>query len=122
MHIYLDLSGLSNLTSLEHLSLSGNQVTDISALRGLKNVRHLGLNFNTIVDISPLSELTSLQFHIDIVQGGRFYLSGHKDFGKVFGADHFSSIWLLSLFEQGLCHSQIGPGLNWNLGFSFRKH
>ena len=56
----LDLSPLSNLTSLTELELVFNSIVDISPLSGLTNLTELGLVFNSIVDISPLSGLTNL--------------------------------------------------------------
>ena len=56
----LDLSPLSNLTSLTELRLFFTSIVDISPLSGLTNLTELGLSNNSIVDISPLSSLTNL--------------------------------------------------------------
>jgi internalin A len=56
-----DISALSGLTSLTHLSLDENAISDITAVRGLTNLRSLGLALNSIADISALSGLTSLE-------------------------------------------------------------
>ena len=55
-----DISALSGLTSLTFLSLHTNSITDISALSGLTSLTLLALTFNSITDITPLSGLTSL--------------------------------------------------------------
>jgi internalin A len=46
--------------SVEHLTLTYNQITDISPLRGLTNLQSLRLNHNQIVDISPLAGMTNM--------------------------------------------------------------
>lgn len=58
----LDISALSSCTSIEELSLVGDNLnrTDITALGGLINLRKLNLGWNAIHDISPLSSLTGL--------------------------------------------------------------
>ena len=63
-----DISALSVLTNLTHLSLDGNKITDISPLSGMTKLRKLylrGANFgergNYIEDISALSGMTKLR-------------------------------------------------------------
>ncbi|MCL2633847.1 MAG: sigma-70 family RNA polymerase sigma factor [Oscillospiraceae bacterium] len=57
-----DISPLSGLTNLRHLSLSYNQITDISALSGMTNMTTLNLDRNQITDISPLHGLINLEY------------------------------------------------------------
>ncbi len=61
------LVGIQNLTSLTHLGLGSNRITDISAVSGLTSLTHLYLYGNFITDISAVSGLTSLMglFAID---------------------------------------------------------
>ena len=65
-HLYLvgnsisNISALKGLTSLTHLYLSENSITDISHLKGLTSLTHLYLSENSITDISHLEDLTSL--------------------------------------------------------------
>ena len=56
----VSLVGIQNLTSLTHLDLEDNSITDISALSGLTSLTELLLWHNSITDISALSGLTSL--------------------------------------------------------------
>ena len=56
-----DLGGIEQLTRLEALDLSHNQITDISPLSGLHGLRFLDLESNRIEDVSPLSSLKRLQ-------------------------------------------------------------
>ena len=56
----LDLSPLSNLTSLTELELVFNSIVDISPLSGLTNLSLLRLEENSISDVSALSGLTNL--------------------------------------------------------------
>jgi len=56
-----DISFLSNLTSLQSLDLSYNQIPDISFLSNLTGLQTLKLRNNQISDISFLSNLTRLQ-------------------------------------------------------------
>ena len=57
-----DLSPLSNLNSLNLLTLSDNSISDVSPLSNLTiNLTFLNLSDNSISDISPLSNLTSLR-------------------------------------------------------------
>ena len=56
-----DLSGLSELTQLEWLTLVNNQISDISPLANLKGLEHLNLDANVIKDVSPLAKLTQLE-------------------------------------------------------------
>ena len=51
------IAGISQLTSLEHLNLSQNKITDISALSNLISLEYLGLRVNQITDISALSSV-----------------------------------------------------------------
>ena len=57
-----DLSPLSGLTNLKYLTLLRNEVSDISALSGLTKLEGLTLRANNISDISPLSGLTKLRW------------------------------------------------------------
>ena len=50
----------SGLTSLTHLELDNNSITDISPLEGLTSLTDLYLSNNSITDVSPLEDLTSL--------------------------------------------------------------
>jgi internalin A len=56
-----DLSSLRNMTSLEVLDLSRNDIIDINDLTGLFNLKELDLFLNRGVDISLLSKITSLE-------------------------------------------------------------
>lgn len=51
---------LANLTNLEALWFSGNNITDISVVAGLTNLTDLRLSHNNVTDISAVSGLTSL--------------------------------------------------------------
>ncbi|KKK89828.1 hypothetical protein LCGC14_2729180, partial [marine sediment metagenome] len=51
-----DVKGLSLLTSLEKLDLSGNNITDIKGLENLINLRMLDLMSNQIEDIKELDK------------------------------------------------------------------
>ena len=55
-----NLSPLSNLTTLTHLSLTSNSISDISVLSNLTNLTGLDLGGNSVLDISALSNLTNL--------------------------------------------------------------
>jgi uncharacterized protein YjdB len=57
-----DITGIENLTNLQHLNLDNNQISNISALKGLTNLQYLSLNGNQISDISALKGLTNLQY------------------------------------------------------------
>ncbi len=57
----LDISGLSQCSRLEELSLIHNDIRSISPLSGLTNLHSLSLSQNRISDISGLSGLTGLQ-------------------------------------------------------------
>ena len=57
-----DLTGLEYATNLRTLSLAFNNITDISVLSGLINLTWLNLHDNSIVDFSPLSGLMNLTF------------------------------------------------------------
>jgi Leucine-rich repeat (LRR) protein len=56
----VDLTGLEHATSLTHLDLHSNNISDISALASLTNVCELHLGWNQVSDISALAYLTSL--------------------------------------------------------------
>lgn len=56
-----DLGGIEQLTRLEALDLSHNEITDISPLAGLRQLRFLDLESNRIEDVSPLASLKRLQ-------------------------------------------------------------
>lgn len=55
-----DISPLAGLTNLTRLTLSGHSIRDISPLRDLTALEDLDLSSNEISDISPLSHLTAL--------------------------------------------------------------
>jgi len=55
------VSNLTNLTNLEILSMSNNNISDISFASYLSNLRILNLENNFVADISPLTELASLE-------------------------------------------------------------
>ncbi len=55
-----DLSALQNLTTLKHLGVTGNNISNIEPLRKLRELRLLYLGGNTIHDISPVMELPNL--------------------------------------------------------------
>lgn len=57
-----DISQLAELSDLEQLSLWGNNITDISPLVGLVNLTYLNLGENNITDISPLAGLLNLTY------------------------------------------------------------
>ena len=54
-------STFAQLTNLQTLWLSGNQITDISSLENLTDLEFIALNDNQLADISPLENLTNLQ-------------------------------------------------------------
>ena len=56
-----DVSLLSALANLTHLSLWGNQVSDPSPLSVLKNLTYLSLENNGVSDVFPLKGLTNLE-------------------------------------------------------------
>ncbi len=56
-----DLGGIEQLTRLEALDLSHNEITDISPLAGLQRLRFLDLEGNRIEDVSALASLKRLQ-------------------------------------------------------------
>ena len=51
-----DLSPLSNLTSLEHLTLIDSQVTDLTPLAEMTSLRSMDLTHTPVSDLSPLSK------------------------------------------------------------------
>ena len=55
-----DLAGLEYAVNLDHLVLSGNEISDLSPLSGLHSLSLLDLRDNDISALSPLSALTSL--------------------------------------------------------------
>ena len=57
-----DVSQLRYMTSLTHLNLSANDITDLSPLADLTKLTHLHLNDNPISCIEPLSELHNMSF------------------------------------------------------------
>lgn len=57
-----DLSPLSQLTELEYLFLSSNQVSDLAPIKDLRSLKRLTLNSNQISDLSPLENLTNLSW------------------------------------------------------------
>lgn len=66
---HLNLSGLEvsniktieNIKSLRHLSLCGLKINDISFLRGLVNLQHLDLGGNQINDLIPIKDAVDLE-------------------------------------------------------------
>jgi Leucine-rich repeat (LRR) protein len=59
------LTGLEHATSLRHLYLDYNHISDISPVANLSSLTDLYLGSNQIGDMSPLGELTSLT-HLDL--------------------------------------------------------
>jgi len=59
------LTGLEHATSLRHLYLDSNNISDISPLANLGNMTDLYLGWNQISDVSSLGKLTSLT-HLDL--------------------------------------------------------
>lgn len=58
-----DLAGLSEMTGLESLDISGSGlVDDISALSGLINLKYLDASVTAVKDLTPLKNLTKLEF------------------------------------------------------------
>ncbi|MFC7677935.1 stalk domain-containing protein [Paenibacillus sp. GCM10028914] len=64
-NIIQDLTPIQNLTKLEQLNLSWNQLNQgtngLTPLKNLKKLKTLNLYMNSMEDISPLSQLTGLQ-------------------------------------------------------------
>ena len=56
-----DIGALANLTNLETLNLSVTFVTDISSLSNLRNLKHLSLYDTSVRDIGALANLTNLE-------------------------------------------------------------
>ena len=56
----VDITPLTNLTDLTHLSIHGNQIVDINPLSGMTDLTILTLHQNQISDITPLANLTKL--------------------------------------------------------------
>lgn len=56
----VDITGISNCTSLVLLELYRNNISDISQLEGLTNLTQIGFDSNNISDISVLSTLPNL--------------------------------------------------------------
>ena len=57
-----DLSGLSRLSALEKLDLSGNLILDAGSLPSFARLTELRLDDNDLVDVSPLSDMTALEY------------------------------------------------------------
>ena len=55
-----NLTGLQLAINLNHLSLSGNQISDLSPIMGLTKLKKLWLNGNPVSDLSSLKRLTNL--------------------------------------------------------------
>ncbi len=55
-----NITPLNGLVSLKELNLNDNKISDISPLENLSNLDFLNLSRNEVSDISPLSDLTSL--------------------------------------------------------------
>jgi len=55
------IDALSGLTSLEHLDLNNNYISDLSPIAGCKGLRYLDIHDNKISDISILSEMVYLE-------------------------------------------------------------
>lgn len=58
---FLDISGLAELTQLQQLSLSGQNINDIRALSALSKLKELSIQSNRISDISGLCGLANLE-------------------------------------------------------------
>lgn len=56
------LGGIQSLTSLEHLDLANNTISDISQLAGLTGLNSVDFWGNSITNLSPLGGLTSLTY------------------------------------------------------------
>jgi internalin A len=56
-----DISGLSSLTSLTHLSIDNNSISDLSPLSGLTSLTYIGATNCNIGSLAPLSGLIKLQ-------------------------------------------------------------
>ena len=56
-----DLGGIEQLTRLEVLDLSGNEIRDLSPLSGLGRLRYLDLGSNRVEEVTALASLKSLQ-------------------------------------------------------------
>ncbi len=57
-----DLSPLQSLPQLEELQAGHNEIQDLAPLAALASLRRLGLAFNGITDLEPLSNLTRLEY------------------------------------------------------------
>jgi internalin A len=57
-----DLSPLEDLTNLEDLNLSGNEISYIDGLGFLSGLRILNLSNNLIDDLEPLFRLKNLEY------------------------------------------------------------
>jgi internalin A len=55
-----DISQISNLTHLNYLAISGNDITDAITIGTLTGLTYLWCDNNRITDISPISGLTSM--------------------------------------------------------------
>ena len=72
----LYLLPLAELTNLEDLDLSYNEITDLSPLADLTNLEDLDLSSNEITDLSPLARLTNLKC-LNLDETGPFWRSVH---------------------------------------------
>ncbi|MDH4269752.1 MAG: leucine-rich repeat domain-containing protein [Dehalococcoidia bacterium] len=102
-HLYLDsnnisdISPLANLSSLTDLYLGWNQISDISRLGNLTSLTLLRLDSNQISDISPLANLSSLT---------NLYLGSNK-IGNISRLANLTSLTLLRLDSNQI--SDISP-------------
>ncbi len=92
-----DIAPLAQLTKLQTLTLSQNELDDISVLSSLKNLTYLQLADNKITDLSPLKELTMLK---------SLYLDGNPitDFTPLYG---LTGLTVLSLNNIELSDDQL---------------
>ncbi len=82
-----ELGGIEQLTRLEALDLSHNEIIDISPLAGLQQLRFLDLESNRIEDISALASLKRLQVLL-------LADNGVRDVSAVAGLDSLQSLGL----------------------------
>jgi len=92
-----DIAPLAQLTKLENLSLTDNNITSIAVLSGLKELNFLHLGGNLISDLAPLRGLTKLQ---------TLYLDGNPvtDLSPLYG---LTSLTTLSLKNIDIDQEQI---------------
>ena len=55
------MKGLENLTQLERLDLSGNQLTSVKGLEKLNQLKELSLDWNQLTEVKGLEKLTQLK-------------------------------------------------------------